>query len=308
MTAPPRTQASVYSRALELQERLVRSLDNAQFRWMLSNATSLFHLTPLDISKIEMMLASVKESDAGYVNSTVCSLILDSMKGIPDVELRAEQLPTPNGFFMLEQPFRLPVDHIPDIGKVGPVRAISWRTFHTDDRHRFNTVAFAGAGIFISIWANHEIDHPSELRPVHVASWGFGQRLGDAAVGKETDEERLIAGAALCWLAALLAFCEQRLIATPRGRPERATRRRIERSGREPSDVLVVELRRVDQLASEPSGGAREWSCSWAVSGHWRHQWYASKQAHRAIWISPYIKGDLDKPLRQRRRVLAVVQ
>jgi hypothetical protein len=33
------------------------------------------------------------------------------------------------------------------------------------------------------------------------------------------------------------------------------------------------------------------------VNGHVRAQWYPSEQAHRLIWIAPYLKGPEDAPM-----------
>jgi hypothetical protein len=43
-----------------------------------------------------------------------------------------------------------------------------------------------------------------------------------------------------------------------------------------------------------------EWSHQWLVCGHHRNQYYPSTQEHKLIWVSPYIKGPEDKPLKPR--------
>jgi hypothetical protein len=44
------------------------------------------------------------------------------------------------------------------------------------------------------------------------------------------------------------------------------------------------------------------------VSRHWRRQWYASEQVHRAKLIEPYVKGPSNKPLVVRETVKALVR
>lgn len=43
-----------------------------------------------------------------------------------------------------------------------------------------------------------------------------------------------------------------------------------------------------------------EWSHKWLVCGHHRNQYYPSTQEHKLVWISPYVKGPEDKPLKPR--------
>ena len=67
--------------------------------------------------------------------------------------------------------------------------------------------------------------------------------------------------------------------------------------------VKVISLRRVErQKAADPDtapGAKREYSVRFPVDGHWRNQPYGPKRhERRLIWISPFIKGPADKPLR----------
>jgi hypothetical protein len=43
----------------------------------------------------------------------------------------------------------------------------------------------------------------------------------------------------------------------------------------------------------------KERDFQWLVSGHFRSQWYPSKQCHEVIWIAPYVKGPEGKPLKE---------
>lgn len=48
-----------------------------------------------------------------------------------------------------------------------------------------------------------------------------------------------------------------------------------------------------------------QWSCQWWVEGHWRHQPCGFKnQDRKLLWIPPYIKGPVDKPLKKSVRLL----
>jgi hypothetical protein len=91
-------------------------------------------------------------------------------------------------------------------------------------------------------------------------------------------------------------------------------RRQMTRAGIAPGHVEekihVVKLRRAAGSSPKPTGepGTEgvEWKHHWWVNAFYRAQWYPSEQAHRVIWISPFIKGDLSKPLLE--KVYAVVR
>lgn len=122
------------------------------------------------------------------------------------------------------------------------------------------------------------------------------------------------------WAALVLATFR---LAASRGlsdtlveRTPRAERRRSERAKIKPKDVNVVRLRSsAHREPSSGSGGDREYSCRWAVRGHWRQQHYPTLgealdpagernvASHRPIWILPHLKGPDDKPLRGGERV-----
>lgn len=98
----------------------------------------------------------------------------------------------------------------------------------------------------------------------------------------------------------MLAFLASPYIPQEVRRVDRAARREAIRAGKPVDDdaVTFVTLRR-------PEGGRRErgeetdvnWQHRWLVNGHVRAQWYPSEQAHRLIWIAPYIKGPPDAPM-----------
>jgi hypothetical protein len=47
----------------------------------------------------------------------------------------------------------------------------------------------------------------------------------------------------------------------------------------------------------------RDYQHQWVVRGHWRQQWYPSRNVHRPIWITPHIKGPEGAPLLGGERV-----
>lgn len=102
-----------------------------------------------------------------------------------------------------------------------------------------------------------------------------------------------------------LAFLNSPYIRAERGHLSRPVRRELQRHGvaapeKLDPEIYVVVLRRDMPHPAEPHPDrleGPEWKHHWWVSGHYKRQWYESEQAHHVIWISPYLKGDLDKPL-----------
>jgi hypothetical protein len=87
--------------------------------------------------------------------------------------------------------------------------------------------------------------------------------------------------------------------------PDRATRKRLRRSGHEAVAVRVIELRR-PKNGGGPGESDREYYHQWVVRGHWRQHWYPKRQVHRPVWIAPHIKGPEGAPLIGGEKVYAL--
>jgi len=75
----------------------------------------------------------------------------------------------------------------------------------------------------------------------------------------------------------------------------------------DPVALHVVRLRSsVQEAVAVEKGEGPKWKSRWLVRGHYRAQWYPSINAHKVIWIAPYLKGPEDAPLEQ--QVYAVVR
>lgn len=102
------------------------------------------------------------------------------------------------------------------------------------------------------------------------------------------------------FLLAACAWLQQRIVTISRGVVERHRRKQLAREHEAPlpSDVKVIQLRRLESPSRLPSAGGEliDWSCRWIVNGHWRNQPY--KEDHKLIYIMPFVKGPSDKPLK----------
>lgn len=117
--------------------------------------------------------------------------------------------------------------------------------------------------------------------------------------GEEWRADRSDMFRALCFLL------RQRVVETETVMPDRAARRRAQRDGKEPPPVRVISIRGA-AVSGGTGDGQREWKHRWIVRGHWRRQWYRSIQAHRPVWIHPFVKGPDDAPLLGGEKVYSV--
>ncbi len=133
------------------------------------------------------------------------------------------------------------------------------------------------------------------------ALWEFG----------EWDEEQTVADIPICdrLLLATCLLMNQYVSRTERVPQQRHSRKADERAKIEPKPVTVIALRRVHgEGASSGDGEGRDYSHRWIVGGHWRNQWYPSREVHRPVWIAPYVKGPDDKPLVLKERVTSLMR
>jgi hypothetical protein len=112
------------------------------------------------------------------------------------------------------------------------------------------------------------------------------------------------------FVLSMNTFIRQRLVTVQEVDADRAARKRIERKGKKVEPISIVQLRQTERKSSQPGESEPvEWSCSWTVAGHVRKQWYPTLGIHMPVIINPYIKGDLEKPLKPRSTpIYAVVR
>jgi hypothetical protein len=88
----------------------------------------------------------------------------------------------------------------------------------------------------------------------------------------------------------------------------RAAQRRIAREDPDlDPTVRYIDLRRARTEPADRTDkdrtSTREYRHRWIVRGHWRNQFYRSRNDHRPIWIDPHFAGPEDKPLLGGERV-----
>jgi len=110
--------------------------------------------------------------------------------------------------------------------------------------------------------------------------------------------ERMAIGRVL----SMLSFLNSPYIPKEQSHVSRRMRRTLRLADDEGSEeVTFVDLRATAKHKHEESEQHHdvEWKNRWVVRGHHRAQWYPSLQAHKLIYVAPYIKGPEDMPLKQ---------
>jgi hypothetical protein len=99
-------------------------------------------------------------------------------------------------------------------------------------------------------------------------------------------------------ILALWAMLGQTLVATDRPALDGGSLGLAKRAGL-PGRVTVIELRRRAPGAAPSTSTPVEWDHRWLVRGHWRNQRFGPGRTQtRKIWISGFVKGPEDKPLK----------
>jgi hypothetical protein len=99
---------------------------------------------------------------------------------------------------------------------------------------------------------------------------------------------------------------QQPLASHDTDRAPRPARRRLQRAGLPTGDVRLIHVRRLQRRPAPPRAaqGDREYSVRWWVDGHWRrYHCGPGRQRIERRWISPYLAGPDDKPVRGTQQV-----
>lgn len=97
-------------------------------------------------------------------------------------------------------------------------------------------------------------------------------------------------------IVATILVMNQKVAGIAGANADRAAFKRAQREGiTAPNLVNIVTLRKLIDRGKIFPGEAEErdvtWSHRWWVKGHWRWQYYPSRNTHEWIYIDPYPKG-----------------
>lgn len=234
-----------------------------------------------------------------YVDQAFSALVNAAAPSMPNAPLAEHDLPDPYGVMLFSEP-------LPDPRYNGaPVRYMAvWLPYQIE----------SGGGGMMTVWFANGADTAQQAgwdpqvlatypayAPALVTCSDFGTVFRDEELAADAPRE----AALIRYLLATWNLQRQRLTTTRIVRPDRASGRRLDRSG----DLTDRAVRVINLRIPDPSEGDRpsdrEFRHQWIVRGHWRQQWYPSIDDHRPVWIAPHIKGPEGAPLLGGEKVYA---
>jgi hypothetical protein len=244
------------------------------------------------------LMRSLREADLYFVAADMASLAEAAASGLPHFDLAREDIPTPRGLLVFERDMPTPS------GTGLAVRGVVWGeespgllTVHllSDSALYADVVGKDRGSILTRLSVFHTVTVPLDRDRVDsgISVLGEGAYLGD-------EELHYLRVLKTTWL-----LMGQTLCGVANARYDRASVRRLARQGVEPRQVRVITLRRPPGSAGD-SESTRDYHHQWIVRGHWRQQWYATRQVHRPVWIAPHIKGPEGAPLLGGEKVYAL--
>jgi hypothetical protein len=288
-----------YSEALEQQAALLRGVHN-----LLEDAGAANEID-------QATYRALRYGETFWLGDSAETLVHTGSNQLPgEAELTRELVPSRQGFLLCSGVHGLVIDS--DVGPAG-LRGMLWDFGEIHDGD--DPTRSIGQGVIIVPLLGRG-PHANNFFIESGFPWAFGIPLAtcierNIRFSSSENPQPDGGGMVLRLFLALCLFLQQRILVAPSLRPERGTRRRLERADWPTEPVVrVIQLRRLEHRPTHgPAQTEHEWSCQWLVRGHWRQQFYPSKHANQPIWITPYIKGPENKPLKPpRATVFAVVR
>lgn len=270
------------------------------------------------------VMKQLQYGQAFYVSASMCDVLRAMAASMPAAVMADDTMPSIYGFVWLGKSLPLPPvqgvteEEQREYGLA--LRAFSWeRIVHTtgpfrpsEERPWSQEIVDALNATAMHIYHDRDLEagqtgYNGELLWPDGDSWSGWQPKTDQSWGKV--DAREAAEMERRYILALFVLLRQRILVTSQHRPDRAARKRLERAGYEHEPLVrVVELRRKEVRDREHETHADvDWACRWVVGGHWHR--YHTREGLQPRWISPYLKGPNDKPLKPpRAKVFAVVR
>lgn len=264
---------------------------------------------------------SLRAAQLFYCTADMAHLARSAGLALPSYRLHPEEVPSPHGMVVWEQPVTAPADSEGGEEFVNaPVVAASWavrggqvhlRTWaHREDWVRLMSKGSARAGIPDLTPAQVRAMRQSYPFPLvamaasrlpfgKIPGWlrGAPQDTSGLSLVELEDQARATTTIEQVERALLVTWLlmGQTLAASHQVEPSKSSGKHIRRI--DPNlltAVRYVQLRHRGTGEQARVGEQRKGSGyqhRWIVRGHWRNHWYPSRQDHRPIWISDHIKG-----------------
>ncbi|GAA0704988.1 hypothetical protein GCM10010193_70030 [Kitasatospora atroaurantiaca] len=248
------------------------------------------------------------KADLYWVSAEMTELCVAAAKSMPEWELAPEDVPSQQGFILFEGLASLRPDY--------PSTAFSWGPC---PRLAAQATLKGGAGLWLSAYT--DVAAAYELAGVALDSMrvpmaplmyageslaAYGHReAGDVSIntvdGDEvvSDDDELLTSrvGSLALIKTAWLLLQQGLVDVSELQPDRATVKRLRRAGHaeDLTATRVIDLRH--RTTGTGASADREFRHQWIVKGHWRQQWYPSREVHRPVWTAPHVKGPEGAPL-----------
>lgn len=317
----------MYSIAIERQLEMLRWLDSPEGHEVCRpDSQYVVHDNTTDGVALaesfrDFTVAALDMGETYYWKPEICDFVFETSKTMPRWTLHKDALPSKYGFYWLGKPMKIQLST--DHNYERDVVAFSWsQAEHTEFVPALGIPAIR-EGVIVTLYRSHNLKDEMKIdwAPYGSLFWAYGnstERVCDPDWYRRDEfapENRSFIPPLLPFFkffAAACSFIEQKILVQSPEKVDRPTRRRLGKEWRPEPLVRVVELRKQEVRNYQERGEAGEpveWSCRWLVQGHWRNQWYPSRNEHAPAWIGPYVKGPEDKPLKPpKARVYAVVR
>lgn len=221
--------------------------------------------------------------DLFAVSASMAELAAAAGQSLDLFDMEVQDLPVPAGVLVFEKPPEILRGH--EDGEPTIIHGATWMA--GDD----------GEGGYVWITPIAEQGGHSHLLLGGPVLLPFGMADYLASIGRaDLTRELNLVDHLITTLRAAWLLMRQPLAEDTEIQPTRAVRKRLQRIGRKPAAVRLIELRRPKGVTGQGDGD-REYHHQWIVRGHWRQQWYPARQVHRPVWIAPHIKGPEGAPL-----------
>jgi hypothetical protein len=258
--------------------------------------------------KVQIESAGMRGADLFYVSRQMGAVAAAGAPTLPRFTLEPEDVPALEGLiFFQDSPITVPHGEPPEPMIDYEIAAVMWMGhekgvllfFYTDRDRMLESLVREG------IAEPQDAAFTRSIAPRIFTMAGRNTWIPWRAIAGDEHSAKL--SLAVRTLRAAWLLMQQPLATLEDVQADRHARRRLQRAGHEPAAVRVIRLRRATHSTGTGESD-REYHHQWIVRGHWRQQWYPSREVHRPVWIAPHVKGPEGAPLLGGEKVHAWVR
>lgn len=254
------------------------------------------------------LLTALRMAELLHVSGDMCQVVAAAAESMPWHRIGREHLPAEQGLLVWDTP-PATID-TPELAAQLPLRGCVWTIGHVGGRlgvlAGYCTGAADLSAALVTAGADPGPGWVGTVPPLLVAVYA-GIPLGadveelrrafDDTTGDLEPASRVLVTTWLLMAQPIAVEATERI--------DRAGARQLARAGSAPAQpVRVIHLRRATRpRAGETDEPGRLYRHRWVVRGHWRQQWYPSRDQHVPIWITAHIAGPDGAPLLGGNRV-----